>query len=204
MLAGRYGIGLLQLSGLTPESLAVLPKHWQTVEEQAVHYGTTVDPEDWRLVSIMHISETRDQAIDEVRYGLNSYFDYYQNILGLERYEAAGKTFDERLEWSLSTGNAIIGTPEDAIEKLEQMNDASGGRIGEFLFWATEWASPQATDHNYSLFAQQVMPAFQGTLERLEASHQWVSKNVGELRKKQDAGAARFIEDHNRSTKTNS
>jgi limonene 1,2-monooxygenase len=199
MLAGRFGLGLLQLSGLTPESLAVLPKHWKAVEAQAVKYGTTVQPKDWRVVSIMHIAETKDQAIEEVRYGLDNYFNYFQDVVGQERYNAAGRTFEKRLEWAMDTGNAVIGTPDDAIAKLHEMDEAAGGRVGAFLHWATDWASPDATKKNYTLFAQQVVPAFQGTLDRLESSKSWVSRNSGELTSQLNSGAALFAQKHSKS-----
>jgi limonene 1,2-monooxygenase len=196
MLAGRFGVGLLQLSGLTPESLAILPKHWNTVDQQAEKYGTELKPKDWRVVSIMHIAETKDQAIEEVRYGLDHYFDYFQNVVGQERYRAAGRTFDQRLEWAMGTGSAVVGTPAEAIAKLHEMNEAAGGRVGAFLHWATDWASPENTMKNYTLFAQQVMPEFQGTLGRLQSSRSWVSKTSGELTTQLNSGAARFAAKH--------
>lgn len=196
MLAGRFGVGLLQLSGVTPESLAVLPKHWQVMEDQAVKYQTQIKPQDWRVVSIMHIAETKDQAIDEVRYGLDHYFEYFQDVVQQERYNAAGRTFDKRIEWALETGNAIVGTPAEAIAKLHEMNDAAGGRVGAFLHWATDWASPDDTMKSYSLFAQQVMPEFQGSLDRLQSSRNWMMRNSEELMSQMTAGATRFAQKH--------
>lgn len=196
MLAGRFGIGLLQLSGLTPESLAVLPKHWETVEAQASAYDTSVAPQDWRVVSIMHIAETRDKAIEEVRYGLDHYFNYFQDVVGFERLMQAGRSFNDRLEWALDTGYAVVGTPEDATDKLNEMNEASGGRVGAFLHWATDWATPEDTLKNYSLFADRVMPQFQGTLERLKSSQDWVSRNSAEITGRLNDGAKQFAADH--------
>ncbi|HET6952284.1 MAG TPA: LLM class flavin-dependent oxidoreductase [Acidimicrobiales bacterium] len=194
LLAGRYGIGLLQLSGLTPEGMAVLPKHWDVVEKAAADHGTSPKPEDWRVVGIMHIAESRDQAIEDVRFGLSEYFDYVQNTMGSAGYAAAGSTFDSRLEWAMSTGNALIGTPDDAIAKLGELVDASGGRVGAFLFWAQEWASPAATNRSYELFARHVMPRFQGTTGRLAASRAAVADASPRLTARQTEGALRFIE----------
>ena len=202
MLAGRFGIGLLQLSGLTPESLAVLPGHWRTVEEQAAKYDTTVEPEDWRIVSIVHVAETKDQAIQEVRYGLDYYFDYFQDVIGQERYHAAGRTFEKRLDWAMESGNAIVGTPAEAIAKLHEMQEASDGRVGAFLHWVTDWASPADTLKNYSLFAEQVVPEFSGTLNRLSSSRNWCSRYSEELTVKLNSGAARFAETHKSKLKS--
>ena len=196
LLAGRYGLGLLQLSGLTPQGMAILPHHWKVMESQSEKYGSTVSRADWRVVGIMHVAETRDKAIEEVRFGLNDYFDYVQNVVGVEFYGAAGKTFDDRLEWAISTGNALVGTPEDAIDKLGELVDASEGGIGSFLFWAQEWASPEATKHNYELFARHVMPVFQGTTRQLDVARKWASKNSGSMMSKQLNAAKRFIDAH--------
>jgi limonene 1,2-monooxygenase len=196
LLAGQYGLGLLQLSGLTPEGMAILPHHWQVMESQSEKFGSTVSRDDWRVVGIMHVAETRDQAIEDVRYGLNQYFDYVQNVVGVEFYSAAGKSFDERLEWAISTGNALIGTPDDAIDKLGELDDASAGGIGAFLFWATEWASPEATKHNYELFARRVMPVFQGSTRQLDVARKWTAKKSGALMAKQLDAAQRFIDAH--------
>jgi limonene 1,2-monooxygenase len=196
LLAGRYGIGLLQLSGLTPEGMAILPHHWKVMESQSEKYGTTVSRDSWRVVGIMHIAETRDKAIDEVRFGLNDYFDYVQNVVGVEFYQTAGKTFEERLDWAIGTGNALIGTPDDAIEKIGELVDASAGGVGAFLFWAQEWASPENTKKNFELFARRVMPVFQGTTRQLDAARKWAAKNSGGLMSKQMDAAKRFIDAH--------
>jgi limonene 1,2-monooxygenase len=144
----------------------------------------------------MHIAETRDQAINDVRYGMNQYFDYVQNVVGSEFYQAAGKSFDDRLDWAISTGNALIGTPEDAIDKLGELVDSSAGGIGAFLFWAQEWASPEATKHNYELFARRVMPVFQGSTRQLDVARKWTAKKSAALMSKQLEAAQRFIDEH--------
>jgi limonene 1,2-monooxygenase len=190
-LAGRFGVGLLQLSGLTPASLKVLRTHAQTIEEQNAKYGTTFDSKGWRVVSIMHIAETKDRAIQEVRYGLNNYFDYFQNVVGLDRYLEAGHSFNSRLEWAIESGSAIIGTPQDAIEQLHELQTASDG-VGAFLFWGTDWASPQATLDNYSLFAHQVIPEFQNARTKVDASQLRVATRAAELSQKSNAGRAAF------------
>jgi limonene 1,2-monooxygenase len=55
----------------------------------------------------------------------------------------------------------IIGTPEDAIEKIEKMIDVSGG-FGGILFKSRDWAGRAASDRSWELFARRVAPRFQG------------------------------------------
>ena len=96
----------------------------------------------------------------------------------------------------MSTGNALIGTPVDAIAKPEELVDVSGRRVGAFLFWAQEWASPDATRLSYELFAREVMPMFQGTTKRLRASRETVGSTSDELLERQMEGAMKFIAEH--------
>ena len=198
LLAGEYGVGLLQLSGLTAQGLSVLPHHWQVMTEQSARHGTRIDPSQWRVVGIMHIAETQDQAIEDVRFGLMQYFDYIQITQGLKSYYR-GSTFDERIEWAIESGTALIGTPDDAIAKLGELVDASGGHVGAFLFWAHEWASPRATDHNYELFARYVMPAFQGSTTRLTEATRVGSSKLPDMNVRSIAAVASFIKEHRSS-----
>src|SRR3954453_19987580 len=65
-LAGRYGHGLLSIGATTAAGFDVLGLHWEVMEERAAHYGVTVDRNAWRLVGIMHVAETREQAYRDV------------------------------------------------------------------------------------------------------------------------------------------
>lgn len=191
MLAGSQGIGLLQLSGLTPQGMQILARNWKVAEDEADKAGRQVDRSQLRVVGIMHLAETRDQAIEEVRFGLDDYFDYAQDTLGVMD-KAAGRSFDERLAWSMETGYALVGTPADAIEKLEELVEASAGGVGAFLFWSQEWASPEATRHSYELFARHVMPHFRGTTRRLDAARSWLQENNARLQEASRAGTERW------------
>jgi limonene 1,2-monooxygenase len=196
LLAGRFGLGLLQLSGLTQQGMDVLPKHWAVMESQAEKYSTTVSRDAWRVVGLMHLAETKDQAIEDVRFGLDDYFSYLQDTIGVDLYQPAGKTFESRIEWLNETGMGLIGTPAEAIAKLEELQEASQGGIGAFLYWAQEWANPVATAHNYELFARHVRPAFTGSTRRLSITRDWSRENSKKLVERMFAGAERFIKEH--------
>ena len=55
-------VGLLSIGATTAGGFDVLGTHWQTMEERAAEFGTTVDRRHWRLVGPMHIAETEEQA----------------------------------------------------------------------------------------------------------------------------------------------
>lgn len=61
-LAGKYGTGLLSIGATTAAGFDALALHWDVLEEEAKHYGQTVDRSKWRLVGLCHIAETAEQA----------------------------------------------------------------------------------------------------------------------------------------------
>ena len=171
-LAGRYGVGLLSVGATISEGFDVLNLHWDVMEERAAQFGTTADRNKWRLVGPMHLAESKDRAIRDVRYGLDAFCDYTQHTIAAPHFRAAGETFDERVGWVNDTGLGVIGTPDEAIAQIERLQKQSGG-FGCYLMMAHEWADPEATRRSYELFAQHVMPRLQNSASRLQASERW-------------------------------
>src|SRR5207302_603595 len=75
-----------------------------------------------------------------------------------------------------ASGMAVIGTPDMAIAQIERLQKQSGG-FGTYLFMAHEWADRRATLQSYELFAQYVVPRFQGQTERATRSRDWAAEN---------------------------
>ena len=142
------------------------------MEDRAKEFNTTADRSQWRLVGPMHIAETKEQAIEEVRYGLDNWADYTQKILAVPHFRAAGETFEERIAWVNETGLGVIGTPDDAIAQIERLEKQSNGGFGSYLFMHTEWARPDAMKRSYELIANHVKPVFQGTAHRMKQAEQ--------------------------------
>ena len=78
-LAGRYGIGLLSIGATQAVGFDLLALHWDVMEERAAKFGTVADRALWRLVGMMHIAETREQAYRDVEFGMAAWFDYFQH-----------------------------------------------------------------------------------------------------------------------------
>ena len=72
----------------------------------------------------------------------------------------------------------MIGTPQDAVAKIEELVEASDGGFGAFLLFDHDWAPPAAKLHSYELFAQYVIPHFTGQLAPPVASRDWVTEAV--------------------------
>jgi limonene 1,2-monooxygenase len=107
-----------------------------------------------------------------VRHGLDAFCDYTQKTIAAPHFRAAGATFDERVQWVNGSGLGVIGTPDEAVVQIERLAKQSGG-FGCYLMMAHEWADPDATRKSYELFARYVMPRFQDSATRLEASEAW-------------------------------
>jgi limonene 1,2-monooxygenase len=173
--AGRFGLGLLSIGATTAGGFDVLGTHWQTMEERAAQFGTTVDRAKWRLVGPMHIAETEAQARKDVEFGLPQWVDYFNKVAALPLAPPEAPP-EQMVDALLSTGFAVIGTPDMAAEQIARLLEQSGG-FGAFLFMATEWAERPAMLRSYELFAREVMPRFQGSLPPLEDSRRWAAEN---------------------------
>jgi limonene 1,2-monooxygenase len=79
-LAGMHGVGLLSIGATTAAGFDALALHWDVMEAQAKHYKTQVDRNKWRLVGMVHVAETMDQAYRDVEYGMAQWFDYMQSV----------------------------------------------------------------------------------------------------------------------------
>jgi limonene 1,2-monooxygenase len=161
-LAGKHGIGLLSIGAtLTIEGFNALSYHWDIVEERAAAFGTQVDRKNWSLVCPMHIAETDKQAREDVKFGIESWFRYFQKVAAFPQMTMPGDQLDEMIDIISENGAGVIGTPERAREQVQRLWDQSGG-FGCMLQMGHEWANPAATKRSAELFAAEVMPHFQG------------------------------------------
>jgi limonene 1,2-monooxygenase len=161
-LAGKHGIGLLSIGAtLTIEGFDALAYHWGIVEERAAAFGTQVDRKNWSLVGLFHIAETEKQAREDVKFGIESWFRYFQKVAAFPQMTMPGQQLDEMIDVINNTGAGVIGTPERARAQVQRLWDQSGG-FGCMLQMGHEWANPAATKRSAELFAAEVMPHFQG------------------------------------------
>ena len=161
-MAGRHGVGLLSIGAtLTKEGFDALAHHWNVVQERAEHFGQTVSRRDWRLVGLMHVAETREQAYADVQYGIETWFRYFQKTAAFPQMAVEGGDAKEMIDFINEAGIGAIGTVEDARAQVQRLWDQSGG-FGCMLLLGHEWANPQATKRSWELIAQHVVPHFQG------------------------------------------
>ncbi|MGR7002072.1 hypothetical protein ACU686_35405 [Yinghuangia aomiensis] len=129
-----------------------------------------MDRRKWRLMGMMHIAETEEQARREVAYGLRDIQDYQAKVLPIP-YDASA-TLDQRIDHGNASGSFICGTPEMAMAQIERLWQKSGG-FGTYLFMGADFADPEATKRSYDLIAREVIPHFTGQSAGPLGSQDW-------------------------------
>ena len=173
--AGKFGCSLLSIGATQTAGFDMLAHHWDVMEQRSAEFGHQADRQAWRLVSQIHVAETRDQAFADVAYGLDDYFEYFRKVAALPVVPEGGP--DDLAEQLNASGGGIVGSPDDCIELIETLITQSNGGFGTLLVQAHEWANPAATNRSYELLAQKVFPHFQGTAKRPTDSKSWVIEN---------------------------
>ena len=162
-LAGQYGHGLLSIGATTAVGFDLLAHHWDVMEERAAHYDTHVSRDKWRLVGMMHLAPTREQAYREVEHGIAAWFEYFQHTAAFPQMGMGdGTTVQEYIDFVNESGLGTIGTPDDACDQIDRLVKQSNGGFGAYLQLAHDWADSEAKFRSYELFARHVAPRFQG------------------------------------------
>ncbi len=161
-LAGRHGIGMLSIGATTAAGFDALALHWDVVEAEAKQHGKTVDRSKWRLVGLVHIAETKEQAMRDVEYGIEQWFHYFQAVAAFPQMAVPGNNVAEMIQFVNESGFGAIGTPDMCVAQIDRLMKQSNGGFGAYLMLAHNWADPAATHKSYELIARHVMPHFQG------------------------------------------
>lgn len=161
-LAGRYGTGLISIGATTAAGFDALALHWDVVEEEARHHGHIPDRSKWRLVGLCHIAESAEQARRDVEYGIEHWFNYFQEIAAFPQMSMPGQNAKEMIDFINDSGFGAIGTPEMCRAQIDRLWKQSNGGFGAYLMLAHNWANFDATKRSYDLIAREVFPHFQG------------------------------------------
>ena len=188
-VAGKYGAAVLSLS--IPRDTVrqtSLKELWAIGEETADKHGKTLRREDWSLVVSVHLAESRQEAIDDIRLASGrETLEYFGATLG---HPVPNLPADQIVDHMIKHNQWIVGTPDDCIAAIERLQDMSGG-FGGFMVRVVDWATREKTLHSYELLARYVMPRFQGSLAGIQASNRWASEQKGILQENRLAGLKR-------------
>lgn len=150
-------VGGYVLSGPTPGRV---PDLFEQLEIGASRVGRTASRDQIRLSFAMHLAESRERAMEDIRAGaIAEHYDFNVGVNGAPAPRSEAEMFEGFVN------SHIIGTPEDAIAKIEEAVEEAGG-FGGILFTSRDWASADASRNSWSLFAREVAPRFQGQLRQ--------------------------------------
>jgi limonene 1,2-monooxygenase len=194
--AGKHGIGVLSVASYTQAGIGAVQTQWAYCEKSAADAGRPApDRSHWRLVVPFYLAATREEAIEDVAVGAERWFNEYMiNTLGasnLQRVDSGRQL----IEGMNAFGGGIIGTPDDAIECINKLQQISGG-FGCLLNLATEWTTREKILHSYELFARYVMPEFQGSTRGTKRSLEWTLQNKDSLMAGRDAALQKAMKAH--------
>ena len=133
---------------------------------------------DWRLVLNWHIAETREKAREQSKHGLFRHNNEY-SVGTLKPGEGTiYKTPDEAVDdvSSSQERTAVIGTPDDLIEKINDMIKLTGG-FGCVIGFVHDWANRQDTLKSWDLVARYVIPEVNGLLGDYRESNKYTIEN---------------------------
>ena len=197
--AGKHGLGVLSVSVVRGGSISSnLGDFWNIAEETAESYGQIVDRNEWRIVLHVHLAESRKEALEQVREKSAAYqYDYFHQTMGMP-FEYDGPR-EKIADYMVANGAWCVGTPDDLIAKIKELDEQSGG-FGGFMIQATEWGTREQVMHSYELIARYVMPHFQGSLTNLQISQKWSEEHRDELQSLKTVSIDKAISDY-RETK---
>ncbi|MBM7494317.1 limonene 1,2-monooxygenase [Micromonospora luteifusca] len=180
-LAGRLGVNALSHAappwgivrpGRDRLGLDRLAEQWSRLEDAAEGTGTVPDRENWRLTIPVHVSDSREQALEEIYAGWVRHRQEFrietQGLPMSRAAEASRKAFDATVE----AGGIVAGTADECVEQISQLAKTCGG-FGCLLISIQNWAPREAQQRSLELFARFVVPRLRGRLDPLHASQAW-------------------------------
>jgi limonene 1,2-monooxygenase len=192
-LAGRLDLGMLCVAASEGRGFQVLRTNWETACEIAAEHGRAMDPRRLRLVAPIHIAETREAAVEAVRFGLHRYIDYMNN--NMPRFHVPPD--QDIVDWWMANKMGCVGTPDDAIAFIERLR-AQQGEFGVMLTVVSNILDYPALKRSFELYQQYVAPRFSSHNRARQDSYDWVSENTRTFSDQRTEAARVMVEKHER------
>ena len=196
LAAGKHGLGMLSIGGTSDDALTHHANNWKICEETAIANKKHVDRKNWRVVTLAHIADTREQALENVKFGIEQFARYFREIA---TFPIVPDNIHNAAEYLMENNMACIGTPDDAINYIEKLQKGTGG-FGAYMELAHNWADWQATKRHYELMSRYVAPHFQGLNSLRQASYNYSFENRDVFVGKAAAAVQQAIDTHEKTT----
>ncbi len=200
-LSGKYETGVISIGGMASQGLKSLATQWGFAEESALKHGTQITRRNWRVLMSWHIAETREQAREQAKEGLFRHNNEYSTRALRPDDGPIYKTPDEAVDATAfsGVGNAVIGTPDDLINKIKEMLEVTGG-FGAVIGFAHDWANRENTKNSWDLVARYVIPEVNSMLVDYRDSIEFVVNNRETWARATDARLSN-VADHESASK---
>ena len=200
-LSGKYETGVISIGGMASQGLKSLATQWGFAEESALKHGTQIARRNWRVLMSWHIAETREQAREQAKEGLFRHNNEYSTRALRPDDGPIYKTPDEAVDATAfsGVGNAVIGTPDDLINKIKEMLEVTGG-FGAVIGFAHDWANRENTKNSWDLVARYVIPEVNSMLVDYRDSIEFVVNNRDTWARATDARLSN-VADHESASK---
>ena len=196
LAAGKHGLGMLSIGGTSDDALTHHASNWKICEETATANKKHVDRKNWRVVTLAHIAETREQALENVKFGIEQFAKYFREIA---TFPIVPDNIHNAAEYLMENNMACIGTPDDAIKYIEKLQKGTVG-FGAYMELAHNWADWQATKRHYELMSRYVAPHFQGLNALRQASYDYSFENRDVFVGKAAAAVQEAIDTHEKAS----
>ncbi|AWK76295.1 LLM class flavin-dependent oxidoreductase (plasmid) [Rhodococcus oxybenzonivorans] len=119
--------------------------------------------ENWRISREVYVSDSKDQAIKEIRQNAEEFYKGYLFPLGISGILKTDENMadaDLTVEWMIENSPWIIGSPEDCVRQINELNEQVGG-FGTLLINSAGWVTMDRWTRSLELFSRYVAPHFQ-------------------------------------------
>lgn len=171
-LAAKYGAGMLCLASTMHGGYDALTNNWKIACDTAAKLGTALSPASIRCATDIHIAETRDKAMDQVRQGYEKWRLYIKNQSEQLKESPAHKSLEELLE----TNEIVVGTPDDAIAQIRRLEEKVPD-FGCILMLDKNWSTQGDKKHSMEMMMRYVLPAINGDNRNRQRSFDWAREN---------------------------
>jgi limonene 1,2-monooxygenase len=163
---------MLCLAATSVGGFDALSTNWKIACEASARLGRTMSPASIRCATDMHIAETRDQAMDQVRKGYERYLLYIKNQSEQLPDSPAHKTLENLIE----ANEIVVGTPDDAVAQVHRL-ERKVPDFGCLLLLDRNWAGMEHKKRSLEMLARYVLPAVNGDNRNRVRSFDWCREN---------------------------
>ncbi len=195
--AGKYGTGLMSLSATAAPALKTAGTNWDIATEAAKKYGNEMHRSSWRMIGLVHVAETNEQAIKDVQFGLEEWTQYFEDVAVVPMVPEDRRS--DPLSHLIESGMAAVGTPDVVINQIETLWEASQGGFGYFLITDHNWAPFEAKLKSYELIARYVFPHFNDLNSQRVSSNKWVASSQSDFKASSERATTEQIDRYNES-----